>query len=74
MSDDSVYQTSASFNVEKWRNGSSSRATELLAEEVPVALEYNGARRPRGKMYPFRSERTLHGVEVGSLRFEVTWG
>jgi hypothetical protein len=41
---------------------------------VLVALEFNGARRPRGKLYPFRGEGSAHGVEVGNVRFDVSWG
>ena len=30
------------IDVDKWRNGEAVRCTDVVAEEVPVALEYNG--------------------------------
>ena len=30
------------IHVEKWRNGQATHCTDIVAEEVPVALEYNG--------------------------------
>lgn len=40
---------------------------------VVRALELNGAKNPRAKLYPWRAEGTLHGIEVGSLKCEWTW-
>jgi len=45
MSDDStdvLHATAASVEVEKWRDGKPERYRDSVAEEIPVALEYNG--------------------------------
>jgi FdhD protein len=36
------YASSIEVDVEQWRNGSVSKSRDVVAEEVPVALEYNG--------------------------------
>ncbi len=40
--DDGLPASHAVFAVSRWRNGESQLAPDELAEEVPVALEYNG--------------------------------
>lgn len=43
-SDDSVaiFSTAAEVEVEKWRDGRREVISDVVAEEVPIALEYNG--------------------------------
>ncbi|MDY7545202.1 formate dehydrogenase accessory sulfurtransferase FdhD [Glaciimonas sp. CA11.2] len=36
------YPTSAHVDIEKWREGRVSSVRDVVAEEVPIALEYNG--------------------------------
>ena len=36
------YPTSAHVDIEKWREGRSTSVRDVVAEEVPIALEYNG--------------------------------
>ncbi|PUA17092.1 formate dehydrogenase accessory sulfurtransferase FdhD [Glaciimonas sp. PCH181] len=36
------YPTTADVAIEKWRDGQESSARDVVAEEVPIALEYNG--------------------------------
>jgi len=36
------FTTSAQVEVEKWRDGQREVVTDVVAEEVPIALEYNG--------------------------------
>src|SRR5450830_1874557 len=40
--DEDAYPVVASVAVEKWRDGECELLTDVVAEEVPVALEYNG--------------------------------
>jgi len=40
--DDDTHPVVASVAVEKWRDGECRLLTDVVAEEVPVALEYNG--------------------------------
>ena len=37
------------------------------------ALESNGAKNPRAKLYPFAPEATERGLEVGAFRVELSW-
>ena len=39
---DTEFATSAQVEVEKWRDGQRERIIDVVAEEVPIALEYNG--------------------------------
>ena len=41
-SGDSLRPTSAHVNIEKWRDGQVMSVEDVVAEEVPIALEYNG--------------------------------
>lgn len=36
------YATHSAVNIEKWRNGNKQKIQDQVAEETPVALEYNG--------------------------------
>ena len=40
---------------------------------IVTAMELNGAKNPFCKVYPYRATGEMHGVEVGSIRFELSW-